>query len=62
MTDKPVTEQRVLEIVTQAFETILKKHEGVGRHELNRSETAAALADLKTLGLPAMKAGAGDLM
>ena len=46
-----MTEAEVLEIVLQVFEAVLKKHEENGRHEINRSDLAAAIVQLKGGGL-----------
>ena len=50
-----MSEEEVLIIVLQVFEAVLKKHEENGRHEINRSDLAAAIAQLKAGGLSVAK-------
>jgi hypothetical protein len=50
-----MSEEEVLNIVIQVLEVVLKKHEENGRHEINRSDLGAAIAQLKAVGLSAAK-------
>lgn len=50
-----MSEDEVLNIVLQVLDVVLKKHEENGRHEINRSDLGAAIAQLKAGGLSVAK-------
>lgn len=50
-----MSEAEVLNIVLQVLDVVLKKHEDNGRHEINRSDLGAAIAQLKAGGLSVAK-------
>ena len=39
--------KQVIDIVVEVLEAVIKRHQLSGRHEINRTELAAALADVK---------------
>ena len=47
---KVMTEQDVLAVVLKALEVVAKRHEQVGRHEINRTDLLAAVAGMKVAG------------
>lgn len=48
-----MSEDEILSIVIKVLESIVKKTEGSGRHELNLSDVKATIGELKVMGLPA---------
>ena len=50
-----MSEEEILNLVVQVLEVVLNKHSESGRHELNRTDLAAAIAQLKGSGLSALK-------
>ncbi len=42
-----MNEQDVVELIVQVLEKVSKKHELGGRHELNRTDLEAALAEIR---------------
>lgn len=42
-----MNEQDVVELIVQVLEKVSKKHEVGGRHELNRTDLEAALAEIR---------------
>lgn len=51
-------EQDVIDLIVGVLEKVVKKHEVAGRHEINRTDLAAVLAEIRA-GRPA--AGKADL-
>lgn len=47
-----MSEDEVLNLVLKVFDYVLKKHEGKGRHELNRTDITEAIGELRLIGLP----------
>ena len=45
----------VVAIIAEVLESVVKNSEVTGRHEINRTDLAAFVADLKANGLPLVK-------
>ena len=54
-------EQDVIELIVQVLEKVSKKHELGGRHELNRTDLEATLAEIRA-GRPAAGEGKAALL
>ena len=52
--------QDVLDLIVEVLEKVSKKHEVGGRHELNRTDLEATLAEIRA-GRPAAAVGKADL-
>ena len=53
--------QDVVDIIVAVLEKVSKKHEVGGRHELNRTDLEATLAEIRA-GRPAVASGKADLL